>query len=61
MSSFAIYFIGGLIFVAGLAYGATILGVPPIFTGIGVLILLGLIIMMGVGKTREKDDTEASD
>lgn len=55
MSSFALYFIGFLIFVIGLSIGAFMLGIPPVFIGVGALILLGLGMFMGVGKTRQKD------
>lgn len=59
MSSFAIYLIGFIIFVGALSYGAFLLGVPTTWIAVGALVLLGLGIFMGVGKTRQKDDTEA--
>lgn len=61
MSSFALYLIGTIILIAGLSYGAVTIGVPPVYIGIGALIILGLAIMGGVNKTREKDDTPTSD
>jgi len=60
MSSFAIYLIGFLIFVCGLAYGAYLLGLPPVWIGVGAITLIGLGMVMGVGKTRQKDDTAAN-
>ena len=55
MSTFVIYAIGFLILLAGLIYGATLLGVATQWIIVGALVLLGLGIAMGVGKTRTKD------
>ena len=55
MSTFVIYAIGFLILLAGLIYGATLLGVATQWIVVGSLVLLGLGIAMGVGKTRTKD------
>ena len=57
--SFAIYLIGFLILVGGLAWGAFTLGVAPIFIGIGVVILIGLGIITGVTSTRRRDPPDA--
>lgn len=61
MSSFAIYLIGFLLFVGGLAYGAFLLGVALVWIGVGALTLIGLGIVLGVGKTRQKDITPSSE
>lgn len=61
MSSFAIYLVGFLIFVGGLAYGAYLLGLSPVWIGVGAITLIGLGMVTGVGKTRQKDDTPTSD
>lgn len=61
MSSFAIYLIGFLLFVAGLAYGAYLLGATPIWIGVGAVTLIGLGMVIGVGKTRQKDQTPTSE
>ncbi|WP_017932138.1 hypothetical protein [Robiginitomaculum antarcticum] len=61
MSSFAIYLFGTIIVVGALAYGAVLLGVPPIFVAVGALVLLGLGLMGAVRKTREKDETPTSE
>jgi hypothetical protein len=53
--SFALYMIGFLIFLAGLAWGASVAGVPTLYIGIGALVLLGIGIFSGVGRTRGKD------
>ena len=55
MSTFIIYAIGFLILLAGLIYGAVLLGVQTQWIIAGALVLLGLGIAMGVGKTRQKD------
>jgi hypothetical protein len=55
MSTFVIYAIGFLILLAGLIYGAVLLSVPTQWIVAGALVLLGLGIAMGVGKTRVKD------
>ena len=53
--SFALYMIGFVIFLGGLVWGAVELGAPPIYIGIGALILLGIGIFSAVGRTRSKD------
>jgi len=55
MSTFVIYAIGYLILLGGLAYGAVLLGVQTQWIIVGALVMLGLGIAMGVGKTRTKD------
>ncbi|HVK79392.1 MAG TPA: hypothetical protein VM915_02160 [Verrucomicrobiae bacterium] len=55
MSTFVIYSIGFLILLAGLIYGAVLLSLPTQWIVAGSLVLLGLGIAMGVGKTRTKD------
>ena len=61
MSSFSLYFFGVVVVVIALAVGATLLGVPPIWTAIGAAVIIGFGVMGGVRKTREKDDTPTSD
>jgi hypothetical protein len=56
--TFGIYALGFLILLAGLIYGAVLLGVATQWIVAGSLILLGLGIAMGVGKTRTKDISE---
>jgi hypothetical protein len=53
--NFAIYLIGALLLVCGLAYAASRLGVSSTWIFIGALIIIGLAIMAGVAKTRQKD------
>jgi cadmium resistance protein CadD (predicted permease) len=58
MSTFVIYSIGYVILLAGLVYGAVLLNVPREWIIVGGLVMLGLGIAMGVGKTRQKDIPE---
>lgn len=55
MSTFMIYAIGFVILLGGLIYGAVLLNVPNQWIVVGALVMLGLGIAMGVGKTRQKD------
>ena len=55
MSSLAIFLIGFVILVAGLAYGASLAGLSPQWIMVGVLVLLGMGIAMGVTRTRQRD------
>jgi uncharacterized membrane protein len=53
--NFAIYIIGAILVVVGLAYGASRLGVSSTWIIIGAIIIIGLAIMTGVSQTRQKD------
>jgi hypothetical protein len=53
--SFVLYMIGFLVFLAGLAWGASVAGVPTLYIGIGALIFLGIGIFSAVSRTRSKD------
>ena len=55
MSSFGIYLVGFIIFIIGLAVAAYLLGAPPMWIGVGVIILIGLGILMGVSRTKRPD------
>jgi len=55
VSSLAIYLVGFVILVAGLAYGASLAGLSPQWIAVGVLVLIGLGIAMGVTRTRQRD------
>lgn len=55
MSSLAIYIIGFVVLIAGLAYGANLAGLAPQWIAVGVLVLLGLAIATGVTRTRQRD------
>ena len=53
--SFAIYLIGYIVLIIGLAVGAHLMHVPPRWIGVGALILAGLGILTGVARTRQRD------
>jgi hypothetical protein len=55
--SFGIYVVGYLILTAGLALGAHMLHVPPRWIGVGAIIMVGLGIVSGVAKTRNRDSS----
>ena len=61
MSSFSLYLFGFVILIAGLAYGAFLLGIAPSWIAVGAFILFGLGIVTGVGKTRTRDESPAGD
>lgn len=44
-SSFGLYFVGFLILIAGLAYGAYLAGVPSAWIAVGVICLLGIAVL----------------
>jgi predicted signal transduction protein with EAL and GGDEF domain len=53
--SFGMYLVGFIFLIIGLALGAHLMHVPPMWIGVGVLVLIGLGIMMGVTTTRQRD------
>ena len=55
MSSFSIYLIGFIVLIVGLAIAATLLGAPPIWIGVGAIVLIGLGVLTGVSKTKRPD------
>jgi hypothetical protein len=55
MTNFVIYLIGTILVVAGLAYGASRLGVSQTWIIAGALVIIGIGLMGGIVKTRQKD------
>jgi len=53
--SFALYLIGLLLLVAGIAWGLSMTGLAPVYIGVASIIVLGIGIMMAVSRTRAKD------
>ncbi len=53
--SFALYMIGFIVFIAGLAWACMVAGVPQLYVLIGAVILLGVGIITAVSRTRAKD------
>ena len=55
--SFALYIIGFVVLIVGLAVGAHLMHVSPQWIGVGVLVLIGLGIVKGVTHTRQRDSS----
>jgi hypothetical protein len=55
MSSLAIWIIGFVVLIGGLAYGANLAGLAPQWIGVMAVVLAGIGIVMGVTRTRTKD------
>ena len=53
--SFALYMLGFIIVIVGLAWGAMVAGVPQIYIIIGAVVLFGVGILSAVKRTRPKD------
>ncbi len=53
--SFALYIVGFIVLIAGLAVGAFLLHVPAQWIAVGVIVLVGLGILTGVSNTRQRD------
>ncbi len=54
MKYFAVYIIGLLLVIGGLAYGAMLLGIDGQWIIVGVIVLVGLGIMTGAVKTSSR-------
>jgi len=55
MTNMIVYLIGTLLVVAGLAYAASRMGVSQIWIIAGALVIIGLGLISGIVKTRQKD------
>ena len=53
--SFAIYILGFVILIGGLAYGASMAGLSTQWIVVGALVVLGMGVAMGATRTRMKD------
>ena len=49
------YLIGYFILVLGLAIGAYLVGAPPMWIGVGVIVAIGLGILMATSRTKPRD------
>jgi hypothetical protein len=56
--TFGLYLLGFIIVIAGLAWAATRFGVASVWIVIGAVILLGIGILSGASRTRQKDPSE---
>lgn len=55
MTNMLVYLLGTLFVVAGLAYAASTLGVSASWIVAGALVVIGVGLMGGIVKTRQKD------
>jgi hypothetical protein len=53
--SFSLYLVGYILLIAGLAWGASLAHIPGQWIAVGIVAMLGLGIMMGVSRTRQRD------
>jgi hypothetical protein len=53
--SFALYLIGFVVLIGGIAWGLVLAGVPSTYIAIACVILVGIGIISGVARTRSKD------
>ena len=53
--SFALYMLGCIIVIVGLAWGAMVAGVPQTWILIGAVVLFGIGLLSAVKRTRPKD------
>jgi hypothetical protein len=60
MSSYALYVIGYVVLISGLAYAAHLLGVSDVWIGVGAVVLLGIGIITGVSRARKPDTPPSS-
>jgi len=58
MSSFGTYLIGFVILIAGLAFGAYLLNVPPTWIGVGVVVLIGIGVLSATNRTKMRDPAD---
>jgi hypothetical protein len=56
--SFGLYLLGFIIVIAGLVWGGVQLGLATVWIAIGAVVLLGIGILTGVSRTRQKDPAE---
>ena len=55
MSAFATYLVGFIILIMGLALGAYLLNVPPLWIVAGVIVLIGVGILSATNRTKPRD------
>ena len=53
--SFAIYLVGYIILIIGLAIGANMLHMPPRWIAVGCTVMIGAGILSAVANTRRRD------
>ncbi len=55
MSAFATYLVGFIVLILGLALGAYLLNVPPLWIVVGVIVLIGIGILSATNRTKPRD------
>jgi hypothetical protein len=60
MSSFGTYLIGYIILVIGLAIAAFLLNLPPMWIGVGAIVMIGIGILTATSRTKMKDPPSGS-
>jgi hypothetical protein len=55
VTNFIVYMVGMLLLAGGLAYGASMAGIGQRWIVVGVLALIGIGVMGGITKTRQRD------
>lgn len=55
MSAFATYITGFVVLILGLALGAYLLNVPPLWILAGVIAMIGVGILLATSRTKHKD------
>ena len=55
MTNFFVYMIGVLLVVGALAYGASVMGVSPVWIGVFAAAVIGLGVMGAIVKTKQKE------
>ena len=53
--SFLLYIVGFIVFIAGLGWLATLVGISQTYVLIGALVLLGIGIFTAIARARERD------
>jgi hypothetical protein len=53
--SFALYIVGYIVLIVGLAMGANMAHLPQRWIGVGVVVMIGIGILSAVTHTRQKD------
>jgi membrane protein implicated in regulation of membrane protease activity len=57
MSNLSLYMIGAALLAVAVAFGAHRLGVSTFWIVIAVLVILGVALMAGVSRTRQREDS----
>jgi len=61
MSNMAVYLIGIVILIAGLAWGASVAGMSTTWIAIGAIVLLGMGVAASVSRTRRPEHSPTDD